>query len=589
MTTVRRRGFFENIWRYRILYLMLLPALLYFLIFRYGSMLGLLIAFQDYKPVLGQGFYQTIFQGEWVGFKHFAFFFTSPNGLQVLRNTILISIYKIVFGFLAPVLLALLLNEVKRERFKKVIQTISYLPHFMSWVILAGILRVILSPDYGVLIPLFQKLQLMATSGEQPADVMQLGYLNTVVLQAGWLKPLTEEFIQQNMPRYYDQVNEIYDKMWAWGKDPTDGTLYGIPSFNMYGPTRHTLAYRGDWLEKFGMEPPTTIEEFEVWLEKCRTEDPNGNGQADEYGYTSQDMGGYFSEVFGAYGVMPGQWMIRDDKVVNGAIQPEVKDALALLKKWYGNDWIPKGIMTTAKRDNDFYAGIVGTMGQAGGYAPAIVPSGSYTASLQAQNPDGYIVGAPSFKGPEGHYGTWEYGPKKYMLTFGSHVDDEKAAYIMKMFETIATEKDLFELTMLGERGVHWDYADPEAESGSTVFLEPYTDFTKKLNEVGVREMSESAWCPIWIDDIYNDYLDPLAIEYAHQNEGYFDPLLGISTESSPLYSENLNNYVKQFYLEVITGKTSMDEFDNFVAKWLQDGGEILTQEANDLYDLMFR
>ena len=101
--------------------------------------------------------------------------------------------------------------------------------------------------------------------------------------------------------------------------------------------------------------------------------------------------------------------------------------------------------------------------------------------------------------------------------------------------------------------------------------------------------MSESAWCPIWIDDIYNDYLDPLAIEYAHQNEGYFDPLLGISTESSPLYSENLNNYVKQFYLEVITGKTSMDEFDNFVAKWLQDGGEILTQEANDLYDLMFR
>ena len=298
-----------------------------------------------------------------------------------------------------------------------------------------------------------QKLQLMATSGEQPADVMQLGYLNTVVLQAGWLKPLTEEFIQQNMPRYYDQVNEIYDKMWAWGKDPTDGTLYGIPSFNMYGPTRHTLAYRGDWLEKFGMEPPTTIEEFEVWLEKCRTEDPNGNGQADEYGYTSQDMGGYFSEVFGAYGVMPGQWMIRDGKVVNGAIQPEVKDALALLKKWYGNDWIPKGIMTTAKRDNDFYAGIVGTMGQAGGYAPAIVPSGSYTASLQAQNPEGYIVGAPSFKGPEGHYGTWEYGPKKYMLTFGSHVDDEKAAYIMKMFETIATEKDLFELTMLGERG----------------------------------------------------------------------------------------------------------------------------------------
>ena len=158
MDKYRKRNVFQNIWRFRVLYLMLLPALLYFVVFRYGSMLGLLIAFQDYKPVLGQGFYQTILQGEWVGFKHFIFFFTSPNGLQVLQNTILISVYKIIFGFPTPILLALLLNEIRRERFKKVVQTISYLPHFMSWVILAGILRVILSPDYGVLIPFFRML-----------------------------------------------------------------------------------------------------------------------------------------------------------------------------------------------------------------------------------------------------------------------------------------------------------------------------------------------------------------------------------------------------------------------------------------------
>ena len=134
---------------------MLLPALLYFIIFRYGSMLGLLIAFQDYKPVLGQGFYETIFKGDWVGLKHFRFFFTSPNGLTVLSNTIIISLYKLVFGFPAPILLALLLNEIKNERFKKGVQTISYLPHFMSWVILAGVLRVIFSPDYGAILPLF--------------------------------------------------------------------------------------------------------------------------------------------------------------------------------------------------------------------------------------------------------------------------------------------------------------------------------------------------------------------------------------------------------------------------------------------------
>ena len=156
LTAVKRKpGFFGKIAKHKLLFLMLLPALLYFLVFRYGSMLGLLLAFQDYRPVMGQGFYETIFTGEWVGFKHFSFFFTSPNGLQVLLNTVLISLYKMIFGFPSAVILALLLNEVRNQRFKKAVQTISYLPHFMSWVILAGILRFILSPDYGVLIPVF--------------------------------------------------------------------------------------------------------------------------------------------------------------------------------------------------------------------------------------------------------------------------------------------------------------------------------------------------------------------------------------------------------------------------------------------------
>lgn len=154
----KEKPLWKRIWERKVLFLMLLPALVYFIVFRYGSMLGLLVAFQDYKPVIGQDLFQTILHGHWVGFKHFRFFFTSPNGLQVLRNTILISVYKLVFGFPLPVVLALLLNELKNVRFKKTVQTISYLPHFMSWVILAGILRVIFSPDYGAVIPLFEKM-----------------------------------------------------------------------------------------------------------------------------------------------------------------------------------------------------------------------------------------------------------------------------------------------------------------------------------------------------------------------------------------------------------------------------------------------
>ena len=434
-----------------------------------------------------------------------------------------------------------------------------------------------------------QKFQLEVASGAKPPDITQLGSPSQQAFGAGWFAEISEAMVQKYIPRYYKQVNDIYDKMWAWGKDVTTGKMYGIPSFNMFGPNRHTLAYREDWLKKFNMNPPTTIEEFEVWLQKCRTEEPNGPGNA-AYGYTSQDEVWFFSEVFGAFGFMPLQWTVRDNKVIRGDILPEMKDALRILRSWYSKDLLPRGILTTAKRDQDFYSGLVGTMGQAGGYSPAIVPSGSYYAALVAQNPGASIIGAPSFKGPKGLFGTYEWGPRKYVLFFGAHLKEEEIGRIMQMFETIASNKDLFELTMLGERGLHWEFADPSANSGATVFLEPYTEHNKKLTEVGVREMSESAWCPFWLADIFTSYLDPLAVKYANQNPGYYDLMLGLGTQSSPLYQEDLDRLTRAYCLDVITGRRDLDStFDAFVQTWLQQGGEILTKEANELYDLVFR
>lgn len=150
----------RNVIKYRTLLLMVLPAIIYFLIFRYGAILGVVIGFQDFTPKAGRGFYESIMASPWVGLKNFKEFFTSMNGLNILRNTIVISLYKIIFGFPAPIILALLLNELRCERFKKTVQTITYLPHFISWVILAGILRIILSPDYGLIVPVFKALNM---------------------------------------------------------------------------------------------------------------------------------------------------------------------------------------------------------------------------------------------------------------------------------------------------------------------------------------------------------------------------------------------------------------------------------------------
>ncbi len=121
--------------------LLMLPGILHFLIFKYVPLAGNVIAFQDYSMFRG------IWDSNWVGLKHFVTIFTYEEFFQVLRNTIMFSFMSILFGFPAPLILALLLNEVTKMWFKRSIQTLLYLPHFLSWVIVGGIFINLLSID----------------------------------------------------------------------------------------------------------------------------------------------------------------------------------------------------------------------------------------------------------------------------------------------------------------------------------------------------------------------------------------------------------------------------------------------------------
>lgn len=138
--------------RCRYLLLLLLPVLAYYLIFHYLPMYGVIIAFKDFYPRMG------VMGSEWVGFKHFEKLFSGIYFFPVLRNTLIISLGKLLFGFPMPIILCLLLNEVRHVFFKRSVQTITYLPHFISWVILAGIVTEILSPSRGVVNYIIQTL-----------------------------------------------------------------------------------------------------------------------------------------------------------------------------------------------------------------------------------------------------------------------------------------------------------------------------------------------------------------------------------------------------------------------------------------------
>ena len=137
------------------LQMMVIPGILLIIIFSYIPMYGVLMAFQDYS--IFKGFSAS----PWVGLKHFEMFFNSPEFVNVMRNTLVISLLKLCIGFPAPIILALMLNEVRNMLFKRVVQTITYLPHFMSWVIVAGIVMSLLSTDNGSVNILLENLNLV--------------------------------------------------------------------------------------------------------------------------------------------------------------------------------------------------------------------------------------------------------------------------------------------------------------------------------------------------------------------------------------------------------------------------------------------
>jgi putative aldouronate transport system permease protein len=159
------------------IYALLFPGILLLFIFHYLPLFGVVIAFKNYIPFKG------ILGSEWVGFKNFKYFLADTNFWRVLKNTLEINIMQIIFGFPIPILFAIFLNEIWSTRFKKLVQTVSYLPHFISWVIAAGIVTSILSPSTG-LINMFLK----NVFGKEPVHFLAISnyFRPIIIISAIW-------------------------------------------------------------------------------------------------------------------------------------------------------------------------------------------------------------------------------------------------------------------------------------------------------------------------------------------------------------------------------------------------------------------
>ena len=210
-----------DIKRNKYIYIMLLVVVAWYVIFCYVPMYGAIIAFKDYS--IGRG----IFNSPWVGFTHFVSFFSDINFMRVVRNTFLINIYDILWGFPAPIIMALLLNEVRNQYFKKTIQTLSYLPYFISMVVVCGIIVDFTSTN-GIINQLlsnfgFEKVNLLSKS-----EFFRTVYISSGIWQnVGWGSIIYLAALTNISPELYESA--VIDGAGRW-KQLIHITLPGIAS-----------------------------------------------------------------------------------------------------------------------------------------------------------------------------------------------------------------------------------------------------------------------------------------------------------------------------------------------------------------------
>ncbi|WP_430122088.1 ABC transporter permease [Paenibacillus solani] len=180
---VHNKSLFRRLLKQWDVQLMVLPGVILVLIFAYLPMYGVITGFMDYSIFTGS----NIFDNPWVGFKHFEAFLNAPEFERIIRNTIVISLLKFFIGFPAPIILALMLNEVRHMFFKRIIQTITYMPHFLSWVIVAGFVIAMLSTENGSVNMLLQSVGAI----DEPINFLSLKqYFWTILISANVWKEI---------------------------------------------------------------------------------------------------------------------------------------------------------------------------------------------------------------------------------------------------------------------------------------------------------------------------------------------------------------------------------------------------------------
>lgn len=415
--------------------------------------------------------------------------------------------------------------------------------------------------------------------------------------EQGLIMEVPYELIQRYAPTVYKIICDEASEAWLYSR--VDDANYGIPNLNYNNARCRSVVWRTDWLKNVGINKiPETLDEMHDALYKFANEDPDGNGKKDTYGMSSDITNWHtmFTDVFGAYGVLPFDWMGEGNNVSYGGFADGTYEALETLSKWYSEgiidpDFITDNIFSTGK--DKFKNGIVGFMNQNGGYWDP-KDSSSLPIVMNQINPKAEIANALPVTGPNGAAGTFCWGSPNHIVAFGAHLEKEpeKLVRILTMFEQLVTDDGLLTSVKIGQQNRHWQFADSEAGfDGGIKFLSPYDDASQQKNECLISEFgSSSFFVPVSVS--YEKAMKYTAKAKKEVLDTYCPKSLGMTDafmkpDTLPSAADcfvDLRTKQINLMVQVIKGEKSVDDYKKeFTQIWNNGGGKTLETEAKEM------
>lgn len=425
-----------------------------------------------------------------------------------------------------------------------------------------------------------QRIRLLATSGDLPDIIYEFnGGLIDELADEGFLYELDENLLFDKCPTIATMFTQ--DEL-SIGK--YKGVLYQLPQ--RINAAYNAVYVRGDWMETLGLGEPQTLEEFEAMLRAFTYDDPDGNGVDDTYGWGERNLiGGNFSTIFGAYGIIPQFWQVYEGEVYYGFTHPGIFEPLELLQRWYSEKLIDPEWVTTSTDD---WWGKIATS-KLGAFTAGIGSYNGIMDRITPNNPDGYVVRIPAPAGPSGKGGIHSYGNMHFGPAFNK--DIESFDRVLEIYEYMAQEDALVEMA-LGEEGTDYKLL---SDGGYEILL---TDDQKKQTGIG--------WYPIMLASSNTMSLTPYGninliekLQTPDEKKAFsmytpvaiYDAFVGYKRPEREVNLSDKYGDISSILLtglfEVVCGRSSVEDYQNYIDEWYESGGREITAEANEDYQAM--